>query len=153
MLGEFSNGPVRGGVAVQRDGMRPSGMRSRGFTQICLRRANRTFPAEMRNRTLPALVDAAIEIRACAGAKVTGSGAARFAAEYAAARRDCRVVDDGGNPGVLGLARTDEPRNVGRRVLNWGHERLRTIKHGKPERQRPGEKRLGARRLFQSPPQ
>ena len=29
MLGEFSNGPVRGGVAVQRDGMRPSRMRCR----------------------------------------------------------------------------------------------------------------------------
>ena len=66
MLGEFSNGPVRGGVAVQRDGLRPSHMCSHGFTQICLRRADRAVAAEMRNRTLSALVDAAIEIRPCA---------------------------------------------------------------------------------------
>src|SRR5450631_4146655 len=54
MLGEFSNGPVRGGVAVQR-GMRPPRMRSRRFTQIGLRRADRAVAAEMRNRTLSAL--------------------------------------------------------------------------------------------------
>ena len=29
MLGEFATGPVRGGVAVQRDGMRPSRMHCR----------------------------------------------------------------------------------------------------------------------------
>jgi hypothetical protein len=33
-------------------------------------------------------------------------------------QRDCRVIDDGGDPAVLGLARTDEPRNVRLPVLN-----------------------------------
>jgi hypothetical protein len=33
-------------------------------------------------------------------------------------QRDRRVVDDGVNPGVLGLARTDEPRNVSRSILD-----------------------------------
>ena len=63
MLGEFANGSVRGGVAVQRDGMRPSRMPSGRFMQICLRRADRAFAAEMRDCTFSAFVDAAIEIR------------------------------------------------------------------------------------------